>query len=176
MTKLIEPIFVALNKPAGFVCARKDKRDETIMSLLGEEMANLHIVGRLDKDTTGLIILTNDGQFTHNATHPKKHIAKVYEVTLEKPITDEGIEKLQSGLSIDYGKTPVKPALVQKQTNNIILLTIVEGKFHQVKKMMMAIDNRVSSLHRVAFGKVKLNELNLKSGEYKIIKKEDIIN
>lgn len=176
MAKQIEKIFVALNKPQGYVCARKDNKEPTIMSLLSEEFSNLHIVGRLDKDTTGLIILTNDGQFTHDVTHPKKHIAKEYEVTLKDEITDEGIKKLQEGVRIDYGKTPVKPAIVKKLAANIISLTIFEGKYHQVKKMMMAINNSVVALHRIAFGGAKLNDLSIQSGEYKIIKKEDIIN
>lgn len=167
--KILQFKYVLLNKPAGYVSALKDNLSPTIMELIKEDIKGLHIVGRLDKDTTGLIILTNDGAYTHNATHPKKHVKKVYEVTLEKSISPEDIKRISEGMEIDHGATKLKPGEVEVVNETLVKLAISEGKFHQVKKMFSALDNKVLKLHRVEFDNIKLSDLNLKEGEYKIV-------
>ncbi|UVD81729.1 pseudouridine synthase [Mycoplasma iguanae] len=170
-----EFIYLALNKPKGYVSALKDNLNPTILELVQEPTQNLHIVGRLDKDTTGLILLTNDGSFTHRITHPKKHVAKNYEVTLLKPFSEKDKEFLEKPFAIDYGKTPIKGGKVNILNEYKIHLAIQEGKYHQVKKMIFNIDNEVVALHRIAIGKLKLSDLKLEIGQYKKIKKEDVI-
>lgn len=161
--------YIIMNKPQGYVCALKDNLHPTINSLVKEKIKGLHIVGRLDIDTTGLIVLTNDGTYTHNATHPKKHVKKVYQVTLAKPIKDEDIKIIEAGMQIDHGATQLKPGKVEIISDNVINLTIEEGKFHQVKKMFFALDNEVIKLHRIIFDKYSLSDFDLKEGEYKIL-------
>lgn len=165
-----EIVYIALNKPKGYVCALKDNTAPTIMKLINGEYKGLHIVGRLDKDTTGLIILTNDGSYTHKVTHPKKHVRKIYEVTLEKEFVLEDKLKIEQGMTIDHGKTKLKPGKVEIVKPNLIKLEITEGKFHQVKKMMSALNNKVTNLHRIQFDNLELKDLNLKNGEWKEIK------
>ncbi len=128
-------------------------------------------VGRLDKDTEGLLLFTNDGKLNHRLLSPKSHIDKAYYVELEKDISDDDIVKLEQG--VDIGNYITQPAKVEKISNNKIYLTIKEGKFHQVKKMLEAINNRVCYLKRVSFGKLKLNDLAL--GEVKEVNLKDII-
>lgn len=147
-------IYVLMNKPSGYVCALKDNVHPTIISLINEDYVNkLHIVGRLDVDTTGIIVLTNDGQFTHDSTHPKKHVTKTYLVTLEKNI-DELLYKreIENGMYIDEGETKLKPGIFKMINEKMCELTISEGKFHQVKKMFAALNNKVLTLHRTSFG------------------------
>lgn len=170
-----EFIYLAFNKPKNCVSALKDNIHKTIIDYLPQEYKKLHIVGRLDKDTEGLIILTNDGKLTHNLTHPKKHIDKTYEVELKNDFNSKYIEKLENPFYIDYGKTLVQGSKVQIINNNKINLTIYEGKFHQVKKMMFNVENEVTNLKRISIGKLKLSNLNLKTGEFCLIKKEDIL-
>lgn len=167
--KEIKNVYIALNKPKGYVCALKDNLHPTVMELINEDIKNLHIVGRLDIDTTGLLIITNDGKYTHNATHPKKHVSKTYQVTLKKPITSENVKTIEDGMFIDHGETKLKPGKVEVVSDNIVNLTISEGKFHQVKKMFFALDNEVVNLHRISFDKYSLADLKIKIGEYKII-------
>lgn len=167
--KIKEKIYIVLNKPKNYVCALKDNLHLTVTSLIKEEIKGLHIVGRLDIDTTGILILTNDGQYTHNATHPKKHVKKVYQVKLEKPFDSSKIEIIEEGMKIDHGQTQLKPAKIKVLDEYNVELEISEGKFHQVKKMFAALDNHVLELHRVIFDKYDLRDFELQPGEYKII-------
>lgn len=161
--------YIIMNKPKGYVCALKDNLHPTVISLINEKIKGLHIVGRLDKDTTGLLVLTNDGSYTHNATHPKKHVKKVYQATLASPISAADIKLIESGMTIDHGETKLKPGQVEVINDKLVNLTIEEGKFHQVKKMFFALDNEVLELHRIAFDKYNLSDYDLKEGEYKIL-------
>lgn len=161
--------YIIMNKPKGYVCALKDNLSPTVTSLIKEHVKGLHIVGRLDKDTTGLLVLTNDGAYTHNATHPKKHVKKTYQVTLALPIKPEDVKVIEEGMAIDHGETKLKPGQVEVISDKVVNLTISEGKFHQVKKMFFALDNEVLELHRIAFDKYNLSDFNLKEGEYKIL-------
>ncbi|MGY6171739.1 pseudouridine synthase [Candidatus Mycoplasma pogonae] len=162
-----ELIYLAFHKPSGCVSALKDNLHPTIMEFIPTQYQNLHIVGRLDKDTTGLIFLTNDGQFTHFATHNKKQLGKTYRITLLKPFQLANKAFLENAFYIDYGKTLITGGKVEMINEYEILLTITEGKYHQVKKMIFNIDNEVVKLHRIAIGELSLNSMNLKLGEVK---------
>ncbi len=167
--KTLDLKYVLLNKPAGYVSALKDNLSPTILELVKEDIKGLHIVGRLDKDTTGLIILTNDGAYTHVATHPKKHVSKVYEVSLKNDVSASDLATIESGMLIDHGKTKLKPAKVKAIDERKVQLSISEGKFHQVKKMFAALDNEVIKLCRIEFDNIKLSDLDIKEGEYIIV-------
>lgn len=165
--------YYILNKEAGYITAVEDGRDKTVMELLPEWVIrkDLAPVGRLDKDTEGLLLLTNDGQLNHKLLSPKNHVEKVYYVEVEKDIKDESIPLLENG--IDIGGYITQPAKVKKLTNKSLELTIKEGKFHQVKRMLEAVENKVVYLKRIKFGKIELGNLEL--GEVKEIKKEEIL-
>ena len=165
--------YYILNKKAGYVTAVEDSRDATVMDLLPEWVIrkDLSPVGRLDKDTEGLLLFTNDGKLNHKLLAPKSHVYKTYYVEIEKNISDEDILKLEQGL--DIGGYVTQPAKVEKIEDKKINLTISEGKFHQVKKMLEAVDNKVLFLKRISFGKLKLKDLAL--GEVREIELKDII-
>ncbi len=163
--------YYMLNKPAGFVTSTKDK-DKTVMDLIRESsIYDLNPVGRLDKDTEGLLIITNDGKMIHELTSPKKHIPKIYYVETLRMVSEEDINKLSTGVMLDDGYITRK-ANVEKH-NLGIYLTIYEGKYHQVKRMLEAIDNKVTYLKRIQINNLSLDE-SLKLGEYKELSKEDL--
>lgn len=165
--------YYILNKKSGYVTAVEDPRDKTVMDLLPDWVIkkDLAPVGRLDKDTEGLLLLTNDGQLNHKLLSPKSHVDKTYIAYTEKDFSEEDLEKLRKG--VDIGEYITMPAEASKIDTNILSLTIREGKFHQVKKMVEAIDNKVIYLKRISFGKLLLEDIEL--GEVKEINLEDII-
>lgn len=165
--------YYIMNKKAGYITATEDLNEKTVMDLLPNWVIrkDLAPVGRLDKDTEGLLLFTNDGKLNHKLLSPKNHIEKTYYVEIEKPIFDKDINSLELGLNI--GGYITMPAKVIKIEEKKIYLTIKEGKFHQVKKMLEAVNNKVSYLKRVSFGKLNLN--NLEIGEVKEISVENII-
>lgn len=165
-------IYIMLNKPQGVVSATMDNVHKTAFDLL--KIANkkdLFIVGRLDLDTEGLLLITNDGELSHNLLSPKRHVSKTYQVIAEQPITKEQIQKLEAGVDIGEEKLTL-PARVQPISENEFYLSIVEGKFHQVKRMLQAVDNQVVFLKRVAIAGLKLDE-TLKAGEYRELTKDE---
>jgi 16S rRNA pseudouridine516 synthase len=113
-------------------------------------------VGRLDQDTTGLLLLTDDGKFIHRMSSPKHHMPKVYEVTTKHEITAQQVEKLLSGVVLDDSPKPVQAAACEKVSDTHLKLTLTEGKYHQVKRMLAAVGNRVEGLHRSAIGNLQL--------------------
>lgn len=165
--------YYILNKKSGYITAVDDPRDKTVMDLLPEWVIkkDLAPVGRLDKDTEGLLLLTNDGQLNHRLLSPKSHVNKTYYAELEKNIFENDLEKLREG--VDIGGYTTMPALAEKIEDKKIYLTIKEGKFHQVKKMLEAVDNKVIYLKRVSFGNLRLNDMEL--GEVREVNIEDII-
>lgn len=165
--------YYMMNKKAGYITAVEDLKDKTVMDLLPDWVIkkDLAPVGRLDKDTEGLLLFTNDGKLNHKLLSPKNHVKKTYYVELEKNISDDDLNDLEVG--VDIGNYITQEAKVEKLEDRKILLTISEGKFHQVKKMLEAVNNKVSYLKRVSFGRLNLNDLTL--GEVKEIKLEDII-
>lgn len=165
--------YYILNKKSGYITAVDDPRDKTVMDLLPEWVIkkDLAPVGRLDKDTEGLLLLTNDGQLNHRLLSPKSHVDKTYYAELEKNISEDELEKLRNG--VDIGGYITMPALAEKIGDKKIHLTIKEGKFHQVKKMLEAVGNKVVYLKRISFGNLKLNDMEL--GEVREVNIEDII-
>lgn len=166
--------YLMLNKPAGAVTATQDKKDKTVMDYIVSKRHDLFPVGRLDKDTEGLLIITNDGDMAHSLLTPKKHVAKTYYVELEKDILEEYTREFENGLVLRDG-TNTKPAILETIDSKRVYLTIYEGKFHQVKRMFEAVDNKVVYLKRMSMGSLKLDK-ELKLGEFRPLTKEEIDN
>lgn len=162
-----EKAIVALNKPAGYECSMKPSHHPSVMTLLPGPLRRrgLQPVGRLDVDTTGLLLFTDDGALQHRLIHPKRHVAKVYEVTTRHPV-DEGVcERLMAGVVLDDSPVPVKAAQCRVIDARHLRLTLTQGKYHQVKRMVAAVSNRVEALHRSAFGACVLPD-DLALGEW----------
>ncbi len=166
--------YYLLHKPAGVVSATEDKRDKTVLELLPKELRrDLFPVGRLDKDTTGLLLLTNDGDLAHRLLAPGKHVDKTYLVTLAEALSDEAERQLTEGVDIGEKKNTLPAVVERTQSPCQILLTIQEGKFHQVKRMLAVVGNQVTALKRLSMGKLVLPE-GLPEGEFLELKKQDI--
>lgn len=165
-----EKRYIMLNKPRGYVTTSKEQFDRPSVLDLLDVKQRVFAVGRLDMDSEGLLLLTNDGAFANKIIHPAKHIAKTYEVLLKKAISSENIEKLKQG--VDIGGYVTRPAIVEKINDKNIIITIYEGKNRQVRKMCEAVDNKVINLRRVAIGKLKLGELEI--GKYKYLTEYEI--
>ena len=165
--------YFMLNKPQGVVTATKDNVDKTVMDLLKDERKkDLSPVGRLDKDTEGLLLITNDGALAHALLSPKKHVDKVYRVHLKTSISKDDIVALETGIDIEDEDITL-PAKVKVIKEKEILLTIHEGRFHQVKRMMHAVGNEVIFLKREAFGSLTLDD-QLKCGEYRELTEDEV--
>lgn len=166
--------YFMVHKPKNVVCATKDGKHQTVLSLLFiSQRESLHIAGRLDIDTTGLVLITDDGQWSHRITSPKHKQAKVYRVSLAEKISDSSIKTLQNGLLLKGEEKPTLPAGVEKIDDKNIYLTLSEGKYHQVKRMLAATGNHVTDLHRVQIGNIKLDE-SLKEGESRELTEDEI--
>ena len=153
-----------LYKPAGYVCATKDNVHKTVMELIDSKRKNIVPVGRLDLDTEGILILTNDGNLNHRLVSPSSHVDKTYYAIFEGELNENAVEMTKNGLDIGEGEVS-KPAKLEIISSNEIMLTIHEGKFHQVKRMVKALGGEVTYLKRVAFGGLRLEDLKLKKGE-----------
>ncbi len=171
--------YFMLNKPAGVITATLDKKAKTVLDLIDERTRNdLFPVGRLDKDTEGLLLITNDGDLAHRLLAPKKHVDKVYYADIDGIVTDEHVRRFAEGLTLLDG-TPVMPGeltVLETDTNadtSKIQLTIHEGKFHQVKRMFEAVGCSVTYLKRLSMGPLMLDEA-LKPGEYRRLTDEEI--
>lgn len=165
--------YYMLNKPAGVVSATTDNHDKTVLDLLKDAPGkDLFPVGRLDKDTEGLLLITNDGVLSHNLLSPKKHVDKTYLVKTAETVTLDMIHALEQGVDIGEEKITL-PAKVKLLEEKEIELTIMEGKFHQVKRMLKAVGNEVVYLKRLSMGSLILDEaLNL--GEYRILTEKEV--
>lgn len=174
----VEYEYYMLNKPAGVVSATEDSKDRTVVDLIKGNTKELFPVGRLDKDTEGLLILTNDGQLAHNLLSPKKHVDKKYYARIKGVVDIEHIEQFSKGLNIN-DEYITKPALleiisVDKENNQSeIYVTITEGKYHQVKRMFKAVGMEVVYLKRVSMGRIILDE-RLELGEYRLLSDEEV--
>lgn len=153
-----------LYKPAGYVCATKDNVHKTVMELIDSKRKNIVPVGRLDLDTEGILILTNDGALNHRLVSPASHVDKVYYAKFDGDLAGDAIERTAKGLDIGDGEVS-KPAKLEILSDDEVLLTIHEGKFHQVKRMVKALGGEVTYLKRVAFGGLILDDLKLNRGE-----------
>lgn len=170
----IDKVYIMLNKPKGYISATEDELHPTIIDLI-PEYAHLNIfpVGRLDKDTEGLLLVTNDGQFNHEVMNPNKHVSKTYEVYSKHPITQFDIDKFKSGIELSDGK--LKPAILKKVDNYVSHVTIYEGKYHQVKRMFHSIENEVLELKRIKIAQLELDH-NLDLGSYRLLTQLDFDN
>lgn len=150
--------YLMLNKPAGVVSATTDSDHPTVLDLLPAATARgLHIAGRLDADTTGLVLLTTDGQWSHRITSPRVECPKTYRVSLSEAAAEEALRQLESGVTLRNDPKPTKPARIRRLGDREIELTISEGRYHQVKRMLAAVGNHVLALHRQRIGAIELD-------------------
>ncbi len=167
--------YYMLNKPAGVISATTDKKEKTVLDLIGEKQRkDLFPVGRLDKDTEGLLLITNDGELAHRLLSPKKHVDKVYYVRVQGELAEEDIRRLAEGIDIGEEKLTLPARLVIRKNGQFseAEITIQEGKFHQVKRMFHALGKEVVYLKRLSMGTLVLDG-NLKPGEYRKLTKEE---
>lgn len=166
--------YLMLHKPAGVVTATQDTRERTVLDLLPEELRRrgLFPVGRLDKDVTGLVLLTNDGPLGHRLTSPRHHVDKVYEVTVAGDFTQDDRAALAAGLVLGDGLKCLPAELALTGRSNVALLTLREGKFHQVKRMMACLGKPVTALKRLSMGGLRLDE-SLAPGEWRELTGEE---
>ena len=159
-------VYIMLNKPQGYVSATEDKKQSTVLDLLDPSYARYQLfpVGRLDIDTEGFLLLTNDGETAHNLLSPNKNFGKTYFLRLQNNISDKEMEMLEKG--VDIGECITKEAKTRRISENEIELTITEGKFHQIKRMAKAVGNQVVYLKRLSYGELYLDE-ELEIGEYR---------
>ena len=163
-------VYYMFNKPKGCVCANEDNLNQTVFSYVPQsKKGDLFTIGRLDKDTTGLLIITNDGDLSHRMLSPRRHVDKVYEVFLDKPVADSMIEDFSAGLDIGDEK-PLKPATLEPDADDArhCFVTISEGRYHQIKRMFLKYDLTVEELHRIRMGRLELNT-DLKPGQYRTL-------
>lgn len=168
--------YYMLHKPSGVVSATKDKKEKTVLDLIeGQKRKDLFPVGRLDKDTEGLLLITNDGTLAHRLLAPGKHVDKVYYAKIDGKVTKEDVIRFSEGVDIgDEDLTlPAKLEILTSAEESEILLTIQEGRFHQVKRMFESVGKKVTYLKRMSMGSLILDE-NLKKGEYRPLTKEEI--
>ena len=166
--------YIMLHKPRGYVTTMSDERGRKCIAELIEDIEErVYPIGRLDKDSEGLLLLTNDGEFANHIMHPKKHINKVYRVTVRPAVTDEMIDKLQTGIVLDGRKTaPAQVRVVTKQEGRVVLeIVIREGRNRQIRRMCESLGLEVARLKRVAIGTVKLG--GLKQGMYRDLSEDE---
>lgn len=156
------PVYIILNKPKGVVSATRDAKHATVLDLIQHPQKNeLHIAGRLDFNTTGLLLLTNDGNWSRRISLPETKLAKTYEVTLSKPLRVEYVAVFQEGIYFSYEDITTAPAHLEIVSEYTARVSLVEGKYHQVKRMFGFLQNKVLELHRVSVGHIVLDGLEL---------------
>ncbi|MDX1756354.1 MAG: pseudouridine synthase [Marinobacter sp.] len=168
------PRYLMLNKPVGVVSSTGDEPHPSALSLIPAELRpDLRLVGRLDLDTTGLLLLTNDGQWSHRVTSPRRRCPKTYRVTLADAIAPTALEQLRQGVELRNDPQPTAPAEVIQLGPRSIELTLVEGRYHQVKRMLAAVGNRVVGLHRTRIGDIQLDPA-LAPGEFRPLTEAEV--
>jgi 16S rRNA pseudouridine516 synthase len=172
-----EFVYLMMNKPQGVVSATEDLVDETVVDLLDPEFYAFEVfpVGRLDKDTEGLLLLTNDGKLAHELLSPKKHVPKKYFAIVNGRVTEEDVEKFGKGVTLDdgYETLPAQLTVLTKGSISEIELVIYEGKYHQVKRMFESVGKKVTFLKRLSMGALQLDE-DLELGEYRELTEEEL--
>ena len=177
-----EPAYVMLNKPAGTECSQKPSTWPSIYTLLPAPLRQrpqkgpvqgVQAVGRLDQDTTGLLLLTDDGKFIHRMSSPRHHVPKVYEVTVKHPLDEHQVRRLLQGVVLDDDPKPVAAAACEAVSDHHLRLTLTEGKYHQVKRMVAAVGNRVEGLHRSRIGGLAL-PADLAPGQWRWLTAADL--
>ncbi|MFI8032388.1 pseudouridine synthase [Acinetobacter sp. ABJ_C3_5] len=167
-----EHVYLVLNKPQGYECSHQATHHKSVFSLFPEILLHrgIQCVGRLDQDTTGLLLLTDDGQYLQALTHPRKHVPKVYHVTTADPITPEQVQGLQQGVELRNEKGIFAATDVKLFSEHQLSMTIHQGVYHQVKRMLAAVGNKVEALHRHQVGLLELPELS--EGEWMYLSAE----
>jgi 16S rRNA pseudouridine516 synthase len=170
-----EKAYVAFHKPTGYECSHKTSHHPSIYGLLPQPLIErgIQCVGRLDHDTTGLILMSDDGQFIHKMTSPKKNIGKVYEITAADELKDSQLQHLLNGVVLDDDPKPCFATACQQVSEKVLHMTIVEGRYHQVKRMMAAVGNHVAQLHRITIGEYNLPH-DLAQGEWRWLYPQDL--
>ena len=171
-------IYLMLNKPAGVISATKDKKDKTVIDLLRPPYSKMQLfpAGRLDKDTVGLLLITNDGDFAHSTLSPSKHISKTYYAEAEGHFTPDIASAFEEGITLDDGYVCKSASIsIDTLTEDRIkaYITVTEGKYHQIKRMIEALGGKITYLKRIAFGEIKLDE-SLEGGEYRSLNAEEL--
>jgi len=178
----VEKAYLVLNKPAGTECSQKPSTYPSIYTLLPSPLRlrpqkaavqGVQAVGRLDQDTTGMLLLTDDGKFIHRMSSPRHHVPKVYEVTVKHPLDARQVEQLLAGVVLDDDPKPVRAAACEAVSEFHLRLTLTEGKYHQVKRMVAAVSNRVEGLHRSRIGGLALPE-ELAPGQWRWLSAADL--
>ncbi|HQS65572.1 MAG TPA: pseudouridine synthase [Sulfuricurvum sp.] len=174
----LQGIVILMNKPVGLVCSHDDGEGQLVYDLLPTRWRNrdpkISTIGRLDKETSGLLLLTDDGQLLHRLTSPKYHVPKLYEVTLDRPLKGNEAEIFSAGsLMLNGEKTACLPAKLSIIDETHVTLEITEGRYHQVRRMFAAVGNHVTALHRTRIGNLTLGDL--KVGEYRLLSLDELL-
>lgn len=170
-----ETSYLMLHKPANYECSHKTQHHPTIYSLLPHPLVErgVQCIGRLDEDTTGLILISDDGQFIHKMSSPKWKVPKIYEVTCKHPVSDAQITHILKGVQLVDEDAPIAALACEKISDLVMHMTLAEGKYHQVKRMVAAISNRVEGLKRIQIGQLQL-PYDLKPGEWRWLSAADL--
>ncbi len=181
------PVYIMMNKPIGVVSATKDDKHTTVLDVLKKsldekeimrlDIDNLHIVGRLDFNTSGLLLLTNDGRWSRRLTTPEHKSAKLYKVTLANPIDEGYIHAFAAGMHFPFENITTRPATLQIVSEHVAMVTLVEGRYHQIKRMFGRFQNPVIKLHRVAIGTLTLDEQDatMQRGCWRELSNQDVV-
>ena len=167
--------YILLNKPAGYVSATEDGRDPTVLTLLPEELQRIGLFpcGRLDKYTLGLMLLTNDGDLSHRLLSPRHHVEKRYAYTCRHPLSSEDMERLEGGVELEDGYVTKPARMLAEDLSQSGIIILTEGKYHQIKRMFEAVDNKIETLERVTFGPLTLDP-TLSRGEWRYLSDDEI--
>ena len=163
-----EHVYIALYKPANVECSRKPSHHPGVLTLLPEQFTwrDVQPVGRLDHDTTGMLLMSDDGPFIHAQSSPKRHIPKIYQATTSAPVTSELMALLLAGVQLHDEPAPLAALLCEKRGEHSLDIVLEQGKYHQVKRMLAAAGNHCNALHRCAIGSLTLESLGLEEGEW----------
>lgn len=163
-----EHLYIALYKPSDYECSRKPSHHPGVLTLLPEQFTwrEVQPVGRLDHDTTGMLLMSDDGPFIHAQSSPKRHVPKVYLATTAEPVTDELVAQMLAGVQLHDEPAPLAAVTCIKRGENLLEIVLEQGKYHQVKRMLAAAGNHCSALHRAAIGQLQLESLGLQEGEW----------
>jgi 16S rRNA pseudouridine516 synthase len=163
-----EHVYLALNKPANFECSRKPSHHPGVLTLLPEQFTwrEVQPVGRLDHDTTGMLLMSDDGPFIHAQSSPKRHVPKIYQATTQEPVTQELVEQLLAGVQLHDEPAPLAALVCEQRGTHQLEIVLEQGKYHQVKRMLAAAGNHCGALHRSAIGSLTLESLGLQEGEW----------
>jgi 16S rRNA pseudouridine516 synthase len=171
-----EHLYIALYKPADYECSRKPSHRPGVLTLLPEQFGwrDVQPVGRLDHDTTGLLLLSDDGAFNHAQSSPKRHVPKVYQATTAEPVTQDLVDQLLAGVQLHDEPAPLAAVTCVQRGEHLLEIVLEQGKYHQVKRMLAAAGNHCTALHRSQIGGLTLESLGIKEGEWCYLEKAQL--